>query len=207
MEQSLTISSNPAIASRSNIRGLLFIFVLFALSGIGIAAFKTLAPDDAAPKPFISEEPEELPKGGPFGIVKPDTDKNGDSDLKYVTYTKYNPQTNQYYIGRSSGFGTPETIVRRRDYNHHRNPEGYLPAILDRWSKNYQAIRGREQQIIDLFGGAWSDVGVENTQSGNKIRAISITNFNLQVYLIQATSLFGTPNKNEIITKHNHILF
>jgi len=160
MGQTLNISSNPAIASRSNMRGLLFIFVLFALCGIGIATFKTLAPDDAAPKPFISEEPEELPKGGPVGIVKPDTDKNEDSDLKYVTYTKYNPQTNQYYIGRSSGFGTPETIVRRRDYRHHRNTEGYLSAVLDRWSYDIRAIRGREQLIIDLFGGAWTEVCV-----------------------------------------------
>jgi len=204
MEQSLTISSNPAIASRSNIRGLLFIFVLFALCGIGIATYKTLAPDDAAPKPFISEKPEGLPKGGPIGLVKPDTDDD-EERLKYVTYTKYNPQTNQYYVGRTSGFGTPETIVRRRDYNHHRNPEGYLPAILDRWSYNMRAIRGREQQIIDLFGGAWSEVGRENTQSGNMIRAVSLRNRRWDIYKSESTILFGLPVKNEIINKHKQL--
>jgi len=204
MEQSLTISSNPAIASRSNIRGLLFIFVLFALSGIGIAAFKTLAPDDAAPKPFISEEPEELPKGGPIGLVKLDTDDD-EERLKYVTYTKYNPITGQYYAGRTSGRGVPEQIVKKRDYCHHRNAEGYLSAVLDRWHFDYRAIRGREQQIIDVFGGAWSEVGKDSTESGNKIRAISRQNRNLHLYIFIASKSFGEPIKVEFINKHQMI--
>ena len=124
---------------------------------------------------------------------------------KYVTYTKYNPITKQYYVGRSSDYSTPELIVRIRDYGHHRNAEGYLPSILDRWGYMYTSIRGREQQIIDIFGGAWSEVGRENTKSRNIIRAIAMKNGKLNLYISTALIEFQYPIKQEIIQKHKNL--
>ena len=204
MNQSLTILNNAADESTFNFQKSLLIF-LFILCSIGIGIYKATSIDDVGEKPQQAERPKYSPGDKPVPIAKPDTDDD-DTKRKYVTYTKYNPLTEQYYVGKSSGYSTPEQIVRKRDYSHHRNAEGYLPAVLDRWSFNYQAIRGREQQIIDLFGGAWSEVGRENTKSGNKIRGISKKNFTLSVYIAQAINVFGIPNKNEIMLKHNQYI-
>ena len=74
----------------------------------------------------------------------------------YQTYRKTNPITGEIYTGRTSGTGTPlENIVKR------------------------DAIRGREQQLIDLNGGAKSKGGT----SGNKINGISDINPNKKKYL------------------------
>ncbi len=205
MKQSLTISGNESVVSRNDLHWiLLMVLTFFAVCYIGISIYKAVSVDDVSEKPRQGERPN-LPDDKPVPIAKPDTDDD-DTKRKYVTYTKYNPLTEQYYVGKSSGYSTPEQIVRKRDYSHHRNAEGYLPAVLDRWSFNYQAIRGREQQIIDLFGGAWSEVGRENTKSGNKIRGISKKNFTLSVYIAQAINVFGIPNKNEIMLKHNQYI-
>lgn len=81
--------------------------------------------------------------------------------FKYVTYTKTNFETGLVYVGRSSGYGTPEQIVRDRDYNHHMDKFGYGKAELSVFitaSKDgygprisdpaYWAIRGVEQLQI-----------------------------------------------------------
>ena len=39
----------------------------------------------------------------------------------YQTYTKTNKETGQVFVGRTSGYGTPEQNVKRRDQNHHMN--------------------------------------------------------------------------------------
>lgn len=72
----------------------------------------------------------------------------------YVTYTLTNPKTKQVYVGRTSGTGTPQQIANRR-YRHHylRRAQGFDKPVVDRWSKSYSAIRGREQQLIDYYGG------------------------------------------------------
>ncbi len=76
-------------------------------------------------------------KGGSGGKVK-----------TYQTYTKTNPQTGEVYSGRTSGYGTPTENVRARDRGHHMNDNGFGPAVLDKSSTNYNAIRGREQLLI-----------------------------------------------------------
>ena len=43
---------------------------------------------------------------------------NNSNDFYYVTYTKINPKDGRVYVGRTSGYGSPETAVRDRDYNH-----------------------------------------------------------------------------------------
>ncbi len=59
--------------------------------------------------------------------------------------------------------------IAKRDRNHHMNSQGFGPAKLDVSTSNYKAIRGREQQLIDKFGGAKSVGGT----SGNAINGIS----------------------------------
>ena len=105
----------------------------------------------------------------------------------YQTYTKTNPETGQVYSGRTSGTGTPQENILARNASHHMNDEGYAPAELDQSSSNPDAIRGREQQLIDANGGAQSQGGT----SGNKINGISPSNPNLDTYLDAATEEFG----------------
>ena len=80
---------------------------------------------------------------------------------------------------------------------------GYGPAVLDqvttatlpfwdRWNDPaYQAIRGREQQMIDAFGGAQGRHG-ENagTHSGNIIRGVRRGNPLGRIYHAAATAEF-----------------
>ncbi len=69
----------------------------------------------------------------------------------YVTYTLTNPQTSQVYIGRTSGVGTPEQLVLKRYYGHlFRRSQGFRNPRVDKWSRSRDAIRGREQQLIDF---------------------------------------------------------
>ena len=114
-------------------------------------------------------------------------EKAGADEAKtYQTYTKANPDTGQIYTGRTSGTGTPEENVLARDASHHMNAEGYGPAQLDKSSSNADAIRGREQQLIDAHGGAQSTGGT----SGNKINGISASNPNGQKYINAANKEF-----------------
>jgi len=96
----------------------------------------------------------------------------------YVTYTKTNPETGKVYSGRASGTGTPAEVVAKRDKNHHMNDKGYGPAVLDKASTNPDAIRGQEQYMIELNGGAKSSGGT----SGNSINGISPKNPNKNKY-------------------------
>lgn len=83
-----------------------------------------------------------------------------------------------------------QQAVRQRDMNHHvedENPEpidpAFTPALVDKrnWGNAadyqlrysdiaYLQVRGREQMLIDSFGGAWSDTGepykTENAKRG-----------------------------------------
>ncbi|RDY26577.1 RHS repeat-associated core domain-containing protein [Lachnotalea glycerini] len=105
----------------------------------------------------------------------------------YQTYTKTNPETGEIYSGRTSGTGSPAENVRRRDANHHMNDKGFGPAQLDKTSKNYKAIRGREQLLIDKHGGAQSTGG----KSGNSINGIGKNNKKKTIYLNAAKGEFG----------------
>ncbi len=105
----------------------------------------------------------------------------------YVTYTKVNPKTGEVYSGRASGYGTPKEVLANRDRNHHMNEKGFEPAELDRFSTNSDAIRGREQQLIELNGGARSQGG----SSGNAINGVSLTNPNKQRYEDARRKEFG----------------
>ena len=96
----------------------------------------------------------------------------------YQTYTKTNPTTGEVYSGRTSGTGDPEKNIKRRDVNHAKNKEGFMPAELDMSSDNPDAIRYREQYLIELHGGAKSTGGT----SGNAINGISPKNTKYNQY-------------------------
>ena len=93
-------------------------------------------------------------------------------DYSYVVYIKHNP-TGMVYVGRTSGFGTPNEVLRRRDASHSYNALGFGPAVLHSALVNvgslqgYPAMRGREQQVIDSYGGIGSPL------VANKIRGVS----------------------------------
>ena len=105
----------------------------------------------------------------------------------YQTYTKTHPVTGKIYSGRTSGKASPEQNVYNRDKHHHKNKEGYGPAVLDKSSQNPDAIRGREQYLIDLHGGAQSVGGT----SGNTYNGISKTNPKAEVYNQARIQEFG----------------
>ena len=67
------------------------------------------------------------------------------------------------------------------------NNKGFGPAQLDKSSSNAEAIRGREQNLIESHGGAKSQGGT----SGNQNNGISSRNENIQKYLDEAAAEFG----------------
>jgi hypothetical protein len=94
-------------------------------------------------------------------------------DLKFVTYTRTHPATGQVYAGRTSGFGSAESLVAARAARHPERLDGFGPAVVDRVARGnaqgYMAVRGREQQLIDEHGKAQSEGGT----SANQIRAVA----------------------------------
>ena len=109
--------------------------------------------------------------------------------IKYVTYTRTGPN-GQVYSGRTSGFGNPQSIVSARASGHPLRLRGFGPPVVDevaRGLEGYAAIRGREQQLIDAFGGAQSEGG----RSANLIRGVSRGNLLAPVYEAAAIRMFG----------------
>lgn len=109
------------------------------------------------------------------------------AEKTYQTYTKTNPKTGEVYSGRTSGKGRPIDNVKKRDAKHHMNKKGFGPAVLDKSSNNKNAIRGREQQLIDKHGGAKSTGGT----SGNAINGIGSKNDKIDIYLNEAREEFS----------------
>jgi hypothetical protein len=98
-----------------------------------------------------------------------------------------NGTTGKVYSGKTSGKKTAAQNVAARDKKHHMTGKGYGAAKLDKTSTSKDAIRGREQQLIDHNGGAQSQGGT----SGNAINGISATNKNKQKYEDAANKEFG----------------
>jgi RHS repeat-associated protein len=105
----------------------------------------------------------------------------------FVTYTMRNA-AGQTYVGRTSGYGDPYSIMMNRASGHHMKAFGYGSPVLDRAVQGYQgypAIRGREQQLIDSYGGIGSP-GV-----GNSIRGVSPYNPAYPIYHGASNLYFG----------------
>lgn len=74
----------------------------------------------------------------------------------------------------------------------HLNAEGFGPAIVDQFTVNRAAIRGREQMLIDFFGGARSVGGTAR----NAINGVWDFNPNRAFYIQASIAAFGTLPDN-----------
>jgi hypothetical protein len=108
----------------------------------------------------------------------------------FITYLKRKFATGEVYYGRTSGYVTDseqesiEYILTKRDKNHQKNKDGFGNALVDKVSENYDAIRGREDMLIEK-------AKLENI-SGNKYRGISNRNKKREQYRKAAILAFGT---------------
>jgi len=102
--------------------------------------------------------------------------------ITYVTYIAYNSTLNQHYCGRTRGFGDPEDdILWNRLKKHHAIDILHFNVWVDEFAQGYPvgywAIRGREQQLIDSYGGAILDpLRRPGATSINLIRGVSREN-------------------------------
>ena len=106
----------------------------------------------------------------------------------YVTYILHHPN-GQVYLGRASGFGTPYQVMMRRYYHHNKwRALGFGKPSLDRAAIGpfgYAAIRGREQQLIDFYGG------IGSPKVANIIRGVGRYNIKGRVYHYTSNYYFG----------------
>jgi len=105
--------------------------------------------------------------------------------VKYHTYAKPHLVTNDIYTGRTSGTGTTKQNLARRDQNHHRNQDGYGPAYPDKTSYNKEAIRGREQQMIEKYR--------REGRAAKQINGVSPKNPKGPRYSAESIKEFGPP--------------
>jgi RHS repeat-associated protein len=149
----------------------------FASAGAGMAIKAIRGADKAADALKVASKADDVADAakvvkGEKGVIK-------STERTFQTYTKTNRETGEVYVGRCSGTGTPKQNVRQRDSNHHMTKKGFGPAKLDKSSTSYDAIRGQEQYMMDLNGGAKSMGG----SSGNSINGISPNNPNRNKYM------------------------
>ncbi|MDR7123088.1 hypothetical protein [Rheinheimera soli] len=117
-----------------------------------------------------------------------DSVQDKDRQYTYVTYTRINPKTGQVYAGRTGGYGPPDDIVYRRSLGQmHLTAEGFRSPTIDQISTDRAAIRGREQQLIDFYGGAQSVGGTAR----NLINGVADFNPNRPYYMNAARKAFG----------------
>lgn len=107
-------------------------------------------------------------------------------------------------VGRASGYGTPQAVLSQRLSTHHAISQGYGAPVLDRavqGIQGYPAIRGREQQLIDAFGG----VGSPNL--GNRIRGVSRFNPFGRIYHEASDTYFGPLVKSKVCCNFDSVSF
>jgi len=169
------------------------------------------------PDPTLESQPDSQPK------TKDDKRKREPKlGRVYITYTKtvWDPDgdgtTDLTYSGRTSGVVDltkpiePQALIilaTIRDANHHKTKQGYDIAVLDKYTVGravnydyryddlgYWQIRGREQQLIDYFGGAWSDTGKPH-KTGNDVRAVAKDNPYGPAFHFAASAKWGEIDK------------
>jgi hypothetical protein len=171
--------------------------------------------------PQRAQESEPAPSPQPLPRPKPEEKKKEKKPGRiYVTYTKFNETTGLYYSGRTSAPIDlnkplrPQAVaaVRARDENHHINLDeneepkdpGFQAAEIDKYATGkavnyakrysdvaYLQIRGREQQLIDRFGGAQSDTRPGPKRTENAIRGVAKDHRLGRVFHAASTLRFG----------------
>jgi RHS repeat-associated protein len=114
-----------------------------------------------------------LPIGDVVATALVITAADAESQRVWVTYTLRNSGTGQTYVGRASGFGSPQEIVQRRFASHHMRAAGFRNPQMDRayaGPLGYPVTRGREQQLMNAHGG------VGSPGLANQIRGVSRSN-------------------------------
>jgi hypothetical protein len=108
----------------------------------------------------------------------------------FITYVKRHPETGELYVGMSSGEvdgisqEEAERVLKRREAApHHKNKDGFLPGDVDRYSTDYEAIRGREQMLKESFA--------KNGSGTNQNNPISPRNKKKAIYMNKAFTTFG----------------
>ena len=141
-----------------------------------------------------------------------DYDKQRRPNFSYVTYKMCNYTSGQVYVGRASGYGTPQQVLARRHRRHHMTKFGYSQPVIDRFIMGrvrqidaMMAIRGREQQLIDYYGGIGSPL-LSNQYNilamlGNRINGISPINKMRDVYMMMSNIYFGPMPKSPFVIK------
>jgi RHS repeat-associated protein len=120
---------------------------------------------------------------------------NDSPEKVFVTYTRTNAETGQVYAGRTSGYADPQSLANARAAAPDQSRLaglGFGPAVVDNSSTNSDAIRGREQMLIDQNGGAQSVGGT----SANRIQGIADLNPRGFVYQNAAIRTFGNLPDN-----------
>ncbi len=116
-----------------------------------------------------------------------------ESQRTYITYNLTNSTNGKIYFGRSSGFGTPQQILAKRYAGHDMAEIGYINPTLDKYMTGfpvgYSAIRGREQMLVDSYGGIY--FRNSNPRLGNTINPISKFNTFRGIYINAAKDAFG----------------
>jgi hypothetical protein len=159
-------------------------------------------PVTKAPKTRTGPTSAPLAPPGASPTSEPNKETQKNRGRIYVTYTKLNKITHRYYAGRTSMVVDLTKSLEEqawlavilRDANHHidedAEPKGAafdfgrvdvfdVGSAID-YSKRYDdvaywRIRGREQQLIDSLGGAWSDTG-KPYRIENAIRSVAKDN-------------------------------
>ena len=184
------------------------------LSAVGAAYVCSAAASASAEDAFADDDVEPYP----IDIVEENDWDDPDDDLKYVTYLKQNAALSLVYVGRSHGRGSCDDIAATRNMRHHKEAEGFFGYTLDACTvatkshsnrgsdPSYWAIRGREQQVIDFYGGAWSQFTTwpnraccsahildcsRQATSGNVIRGVGKYNRQRYVYHAAANAKWG----------------
>jgi RHS repeat-associated protein len=129
-----------------------------------------------------------------------DTVRPKDEQYVYVTYVRTNANSGLRYSGRTSGFinisspapGLMRIVTQRNAGQPLLNAEGFGPGVVDAYSTSRGAIRGREQQLIDYYGGPRSMGGT----SRNVINGIAPLNPLRSTYMRQSNAEFGGPLPN-----------
>lgn len=107
--------------------------------------------------------------------------------VRHKTYHTYIKKHNDgsVYVGRTSGYETPNKNLVRRDIRHHMNKKGFQQAQLDKSSRSKDIIRGREQQLIEKYRA--------EGRSANKINGISDKNPKKKKYIRASNRKYGSP--------------
>lgn len=148
------------------------------------------------PAPVLSgERPADTgPQTVNLATVMVRASQSTSQEKTFVTYTMTRVEDVRTitYVGRASGYGSPEEVMMQRYARHWgRRLEGYRNPKLDKSGRGESgrlAIRGREQQMIDYKGGIGSE------KVGNLIRGVAKSNPNGLLYHDSSNFMFGEKN-------------